>query len=198
MSLTRRDFIGGAASAAVMCGIGGISVAWKGNEDLLRPPGGQSEQHFIGECIKCDRCRSACPENCIGLSGIEDGLLKARSPRMDFHKGLCMFCNRCIEVCPTGALTVFDPAVDKIGVAVLNRDRCVAWKNPGSCIKCQQACAYDAVAIVDGIPVVDESLCNGCGACEYECPALVLTSLAEGQDRGIVVRKVSSTGKAAS
>lgn len=193
MSLTRRDFIGGAASAAVMCGVGGVSVAFAGNENLLRPPGGQTESHFIGECIKCDRCRSVCPEHCIGLAGIEDGLLKARSPKMDFHRGSCTFCDRCIQVCPTGALGEFDESHEKIGVAVLNTSRCVAWKNPGSCIKCEQACEYDAVEIVDGVPQVHEDRCNGCGACEYKCPALVLLSLSEGEDRGIVVRKVGST-----
>lgn len=193
MSLTRRDFIGGVASAAALCGVGGVTVAFKGNESLLRPPGGQDESDFIGKCIKCDRCRSVCPQDCIGLATIEDGLLKARSPRMDFHKGVCTFCDRCIEVCPTGALQPFNPDVERIGLAELNRDRCVAWRNPGSCKKCVDACTYGAISMSDGIPVVDEGLCNGCGRCEHACPALVLLSLSEGQDRGIVVRKAEGS-----
>jgi len=190
MSMTRRDLFKGVACTAVFCGIGGISFVGKTGDGLLRPPGAQDEDAFIGLCIKCDRCRSVCPHDCVGVGRLEDGLISARTPVMDFHRGLCDFCDRCREVCPTGAIGGFDKDVDKIGIAVIREDRCVAWKNPGTCVKCEDACEYDAVSIVDGIPVVDEERCNGCGACEFACPALVYTSLSDGSDRGIVVYTV--------
>lgn len=187
MSLTRRDLIKGAACTAALCAVGGLTYVIKTGDGLLRPPGGQDEGAFASLCVKCDRCRSVCPQDCVGVAGIEDGLLAARTPVMDFHRGLCDFCDRCRDVCPTGAIAPFDKTTQKIGIAVVRTDRCVAWKNPGTCVRCEEACEYDAVRIVDGIPVVDEDRCNGCGACEYACPALVYTSLSDGSDRGIVV-----------
>ncbi|SHK44450.1 electron transport complex, RnfABCDGE type, B subunit [Hathewaya proteolytica DSM 3090] len=37
----------------------------------------------------------------------------------------------------------------------------------GSCVK---ACQFDAIHIVDGIALVDDSKCTGCGACTKACP----------------------------
>lgn len=192
MSLTRRDFVVGIGSAAALCAVGGVPALVGGNDDLLRPPGCQDEAAFIGACIKCDRCRSVCPQNCISLATVEDGLLKARSPKLDYHKGACTFCGKCQEVCPTGAVRSFDPAVERIGTAQLNPDRCVAWSSPGSCTKCMDACGYGAVSFDGGYPQVDVGKCNGCGFCEYVCPALSLRSLPEGEGRGIQVKPVST------
>lgn len=35
---------------------------------------------------------------------------------------------------------------------------------------CKRACPYDAITIVNGLPVVDESKCVGCGSCVVTCP----------------------------
>lgn len=187
MALTRRDFIGVAAATAVLGGTGGLTFLMGNNQLMLRPPGGQNENRLNGLCVKCDRCRSVCPLECISVAHVEDGLLQARTPKLDFHRGYCDFCNRCIEVCPTQALQPFDPSVQKIGVAEVRPERCIAWTNPGSCVKCEEVCRFDAIHFVDGLPVVDAEACNGCGECEFHCPALVYTSLSSGETRGITV-----------
>lgn len=190
MPISRRDFIGTACATAALCGVGGIANCLISDDPLLRPPGGQAEEDFLGRCIKCDRCRSICPTGCIGLAHIENGLLEARTPLMDFEKSYCDFCDRCGDVCPTGALKTFDKETGKIGVAIIQEDRCIAWRNPGSCVKCADACEFDALKIVDGIPVVDADACNGCGKCVYACIALVATSLTQGNARGVTVYPV--------
>lgn len=197
MSLSRRDFVVGASSVAALCVVGGVPALVGSNDDVLRPPGALDEAAFIGACVKCDRCRSACPENCISVATVEDGLLKARSPKLDFHKGACTFCGRCADVCPTGAIAAFAPATPVIGTAQLNPDRCVAWSSPGSCTKCMEACKYGAVSFDSGYPQVDAGKCNGCGFCEYVCPALSLRSLPDGEGRGIQVHPVAAQGGAA-
>ncbi|MCK5836619.1 MAG: RnfABCDGE type electron transport complex subunit B [Desulfobacula sp.] len=40
---------------------------------------------------------------------------------------------------------------------------------------CAAACSFQALAIVDGLPVVDLSKCTGCGKCESACPKGIIT-----------------------
>ena len=94
-----------------------------GEGELLRPPGGQDERALAAACLKCDRCRSACPTGAVAVASVGDGFLRARTPVLDFHKGYCDFCGKCIEVCPTGALRSFDETAEKLGVAVVQKDR---------------------------------------------------------------------------
>lgn len=186
-SVTRRSFLAFAGSAVALTGLGAGAKLWVGDREAVRPPGGSDENAFAGACLKCDRCRSVCPEGAISLSSLEDGLVSARLPKMDYHKGYCDFCNRCVDVCPTGALRAIDPSYEKLGVAIVQQDRCVAWRTSGGCVKCIEACPYEAISLSSDHPVVDAAACNGCGICEYVCPALVLTSFSGGTRRGIVV-----------
>lgn len=188
----RRAFVGGFACVAVTLGVGGLAcVTGRIEESLLRPPGGQDEGLLIGACIRCDKCRSVCPRGVIGVAPIESGLVNARTPIIDFHRGYCDFCDKCVQVCPTGALRAFDETREKIGVAIVQRDRCLAYFN--GCIVCADACEYGAISVdSDGRPSVDAEACNGCGRCVDVCPALVYRSFAGGDRRGI---EVVSTGE---
>jgi ferredoxin-type protein NapG len=188
-SVSRRTFLGIASSIASMLALGGAAAIRKG-KSFLRPPGGQDEASFLAKCIKCDRCRSACPTSVIGIIPAEESYLAARTPVMKFHIGYCNFCGKCVEVCPTQALEPFNIAKIKIGAAKLT-DRCIAWNSEG-CTVCEKACPYHAI-ITDNQkrPIVDESKCNGCGICEKVCPALILRAYVGGTVRGIEVRPLS-------
>ena len=153
-AMTRRSFVGLAAVCAVGAGVGGAGVAFAGEGELLRPPGGQDERALAAACLKCDRCRS---------------------------------------VCPTGALRSFDETAEKLGVAVVQKDRCLSYFQ--GCTVCEDSCAFDALAFVDGHPVVDGDACNGCGQCEFECTALVYGTFAGGTRRGIVVVPPEAAGQ---
>ena len=171
-----------------MCAVVGVGVAFTGESQLLRPPGGQDEDRFESLCLKCDRCRSVCPCSCLTIATLENGVINARTPRIDFHKGYCNFCGKCADVCPTGAiLPGFDPDGDKIGIAVVDHDECLAFRG-GGCERCVDACPYDAIDFSASYPVVDASRCNGCGQCEYVCPSNVLRSFSGSRStRGINV-----------
>lgn len=187
--LSRRGFLCGACSIAGLFAVGGIASATPCNSELLRPPGGQDETRFAATCLHCDKCRSICPEGCISLGTLEDGLVSYRLPKMDFHKGICTFCGECIAVCPTKALQPFDESADSIGIAMVDSEECIAYTQ-GGCQLCADSCIYGAIAISDaGKPVVDESLCNGCGRCEFACPSASLGTYDGSKTRGINVVK---------
>ena len=185
---TRRAFMGFCGAAAAFAGFGGVVKAFDGasETDLLRPPGAQDELRLLASCVKCDRCRSVCHTGVIGVAEVGDGVVRARTPKLNFHRGSCDFCGDCLRVCPTGAIGNFDPEVDKVGVAVVQKDRCLAYYQ--GCVECERACPFEAVELDDaGHPVVNAERCNGCGVCEEICPALVYRSFAGGARRGIVV-----------
>lgn len=186
---TRREFVAGACLLAGTLAIGGVSKAFgSSSTGLLRPPGGQDEDAFLAACLRCDRCRTACPRGVIKLAVVTDGFLEARTPVLDFHAGLCDFCDECIDVCPTGALTSFDPATDRIGVAQVDPGLCFAYTR-GWCDLCKNSCAYGALSFDEfNRPVIDESLCNGCGACVDACQINVFASYSGTGERAVEVR----------
>lgn len=44
---------------------------------------------------------------------------------------------------------------------------------------CQNVCEFGAISIKDGIAVVDESICGGCGLCAKTCPKQVISIVAK-------------------
>ena len=152
---------------------------------VIRPPGGQDED-FLSKCIRCDRCRSICPTNVIGIGGLAEGVVNLRTPVMNYKYGSCDFCGQCIEVCPTGALRNYPGETTVVGRARLT-EICIALRT-GACTKCKEECPYEAISLGEGmIPVIDDDKCNGCGVCEHICPANVLQTYTGRNLRGIEV-----------
>lgn len=187
--VTRRDFTLGVGVACGLVAFGGVSKAFAGDGALLRPPGAQDEDRLLSRCIKCDRCWSICPLDCLKRADLSDGVLNARTPIIDFHRGYCDFCGKCQEVCPTGAIGAFDPSVERIGTARIDEEMCLSYVK-GSCDKCLAACRYDAlVANENGHPVVVADLCNGCGECVFACDVNLFGSYDGSKLRAIEVER---------
>lgn len=209
-TISRRTFVYGATGFVGLLALGGMAPALCGPAALVRPPGGTNEAEFLARCLRCDRCRSACPQNAIAPATLEDGLLHTRTPKMDFHLGACTYCGKCAEVCPTNALAPFSTTGAKtdtsglefrtpnlqvestMGIAVVDQERCIAWDPAsGGCRECANRCPYEAISLdASGRPVVDASLCNGCGLCENVCPSYRLRSYSAQDKRtlGINIR----------
>lgn len=52
-----------------------------------------------------------------------------------------------------------------------------------ACSTCILACKFDAIDYVDGVAVVDEEKCKGCGMCAKACPQGIIDMIpAEGQE----------------
>lgn len=197
-ALSRRSFVAGGVGAVVLVALGGAGSVAGASEPLVRPPGAQDESRFLSLCIRCDRCRSACPQGAIGVGHLEDGLVNMRVPYMSFKRGACDFCGGdplCVANCPTQAIMEgFDPLRDKMGVAVVDSSECLLYRsNSRACSKqCITACPYDAVSYdeTNGTLSVDEQACNGCGACECACPSASYGTYTASGKRGINVKPV--------
>lgn len=191
-TVTRRNLIEGGIAAGALVALGGTVKAFAGEGDLLRPPGAQDEQSLLSLCIRCDRCRSACPTNAIGVGHLSDGIINARVPVMDFRSGFCDMCGgnfKCLAACPVAAIKPFDEHVDKIGMAAIDEDVCQLFGVSAHCnAPCIDSCTYGALSLDgNGRLHLDESACNGCGACENACPASSYGSYDATGRRGINV-----------
>jgi ferredoxin-type protein NapG len=195
--LSRRAMVGGAIGVAAMFAVGGASKALAGESDFLRPPGGQDFANFIGACVKCDRCRSACDREAISVCTIRDGMINARLPKMDFRSGRCDMCDgayKCIVACPTLALAAFNSEQDKIGLAVIDKNECLIYGVSGHCsAPCINSCKWEALALDEADRLVlDQEKCNGCGACEFVCPSDSYKSYSGTGRRGINIEVLQS------
>jgi MauM/NapG family ferredoxin protein len=169
---------------------------------LIRPPGALPEAEFLRRCVRCGECMKVCLTNGLQPSLFEAGVEGIWTPRFDFRSGYCQYyCTLCGQVCPTGALkklTQEEKARTKIGLAYIDKNRCIPYAQGGECLVCEEHCPTPDKAIkfeqVDIMtprgrkrvrrPVIDLKLCIGCGICEYKCPlhdqpAVIVTRLGE-------------------
>ncbi len=139
----------------------------KGRESPLYPPWAPQRQDFERLCTQCNECLRACPEDIIKIS-------QTGFPVVDFSRGECTFCGRCVEACETEALSYKYAQIPWPYRAGVN-SACLAKHNI-MCDSCRDACPQAAIAMNPSIgrpptPVVNDTLCNGCGACVRICPA---------------------------
>ncbi|MBM4452363.1 MAG: 4Fe-4S dicluster domain-containing protein [Chloroflexi bacterium] len=99
--LTRRAFLGLVVEGAIVIGLAGF-IRFLGRKDsFIRPPGARPEEEFLSLCIRCGKCREACPWGLITLVPLTESVISVGTPRLRWP---CPHCMRCIRVCPTGAL----------------------------------------------------------------------------------------------
>jgi len=134
----------------------------------IRPPWAVDEPQFIDRCTRCGDCISACPYDII-----REG--RGKFPRMDFSLCGCDFCRDCVDACNPAALS-YDlqtaPSPWNLKAAILGN--CLSL-NGVICRSCGEACEERAIAFkleLRGVarPLLDNSLCTGCGECFAVCP----------------------------
>ena len=187
----RRQFLTAAAIGVGTVALLGTSVARAlKSPGLIRPPGAQDEGAFLARCLRCSECMKVCPTSGLQPSLGQAGLEALWTPVLASRLGYCDYsCTACGQVCPSGAipkLGLEDKRTRVLGVAVIDRDRCLPWASNTPCIVCQEMCPISNKAIVlsdqrlitrpDGTqdylarPKVVAKRCIGCGICEYKCP----------------------------
>ena len=181
-SLSRRYVVGSLAlglfsALAVKTNPLQAATARKNNR-LIRPPGARPEEQFVQVCTGCGECLKVCPNNALQATFLEAGLAGIYSPRLVPRIGYCEeHCNFCGQVCPTQAirsLPVEEKRRVQMGVAHIDKSRCIAFAKDKICMVCNEQCSYHAILGDDRDdkkrPIVKEELCTGCGICENKCP----------------------------
>ncbi len=170
---------------------------------LIRPPGALGEREFLKRCIKCGECMKVCITNGLQPALLEAGLEGIWSPMLVPKIGYCEYrCTLCGQVCPTGAISELrleEKVKIKLGLAVIEKSRCLPYEHSIPCIVCEEVCPttkkavwFETVKVKDrkgrekhvDQPRVDPELCIGCGICETKCPvksqpAIYVTSIGE-------------------
>lgn len=156
---------------------------------LIRPPGVDDEDEFLSKCIHCSECMQVCATAGLQPAVFEAGLEGLWTPALVPRLGPCDYsCTACGQACPTGAIPLLDLETKReqvIGMAVLDRNRCLPWAYATHCIVCEEMCPVPDKAVrLEDVTVIDEwggevylqqpyvvqDLCIGCGICEYNCP----------------------------
>ena len=177
---------GGAATAAVVAGIMGVSAEaktpriavvhcagsevasrfeYEGVEDCFAAgllQGGPKACVF--GCLGLGSCVEACPFDAIRMEG---GL-----PRINPDK--CVACGKCVSACPRGIIALH-PRTAPVQVLCRSTEKGGAVRKICSvgcigCKKCEKVCPSDAIHVADFLAAVDDEKCTRCGKCVAECP----------------------------
>jgi ferredoxin len=186
---SRRQVLAAVGASAVGVALLGVEpITRRQPATLLRPPGA-TPTDLSALCVRCGACLRVCPTQGLQPSLFEGGVQNLLTPRLVPRLGYCSFpCHACGQVCPTGAIPNLELVVKQhtpLGLASINRDRCLPWAYDTPCIVCEEACPVESKAIkLEEAEVVDargetvrlqrprvvRELCIGCGVCEYQCP----------------------------
>lgn len=159
---------------------------------VLRPPASLPEGEFVQRCVRCGNCMKVCLTNVLQPSLWETGAAGIWTPRLEPSIAYCEYsCTLCGQVCPTSAIreiTEEEKLRTRIGLAVVDRNRCLPWAEGTECLVCEEHCPIPEKAIKReffvnahgqkvGRPVVDPKLCVGCAICENKCPVRPLRAI---------------------
>ncbi len=204
LDLGRRQLLASAAAGAggaLLFATHPLARGRSFSAELVRPPGALREDGFLARCLRCGECMKVCPANGVHPAGLEAGLEGIWTPVMRMTIGYCEYeCTLCSEVCPSGAirpLTLSEKQKIRIGLAWIDRNRCLPYADGRACIVCEEHCPTPKKAIrfqeasVGGVvvkqPHVDLELCIGCGICVNKCvikghPAILVSSAGESRN----------------
>lgn len=182
---------GGVATAKAISEILGVEVtvdekvafvACNGNSEVSK-----SKYNYEGtlSCAGASLLHSGpleCKYGCIGFGDCAAacvfGAITIENNKPIVCEDLCVGCGTCVTACPKGTISLV-PKNHKTLVACSNKDKGVSVVKGCNvsciaCKMCEKQCEVEAIKVIDNLPVIDQSLCNGCGKCITACKRGVL------------------------
>ena len=170
LRISRRRFLGMAATFAVATGLPGLSEIVP-SPSLVRPPGVFQEDEFLGKCIRCRACANVCPVRTIGIAHLEQGLQNVGTPVLAVPAGYCM------------VFKDLEYPTVSYGTAKASAQAGVEWKktheneNAKLCTRCVDVCPTGALQPTNlqqfhlGTAVIYKQHCLSWlyGACSFPC-----------------------------
>lgn len=177
---------GGTATANAISEILGVEVkieskiafvACRGSSDVAKL---KYEYEGIKSCSAASLLKGgplACEFGCLGLGDCAKACsfdaITLENGRAIVCEDLCVGCGQCVKACPKGVISLIDKGTKTL-ISCSNKAKGPAVvKNCGvSCIACgmcEKKCPQKAITMVNNLPVIDYSLCDGCGECKTAC-----------------------------
>jgi len=190
----RRNFITGLCVGLPVAAAAIYLPKKQTKENLpILPPGARPPLDFGAVCHRCYACVAACPSGVLRVELKTDRpLVEWFQPEMNPDYGGCeKSCTNCSQICPTAAIqkiTIEEKDRTQIGIAKVKRKACLGWNDLERCMLCKKFCPYGAIETRMSrekipCPVVNASLCRGCGYCQNVCPAtskaIIVTGVSE-------------------
>ncbi|MDO4484532.1 MAG: RnfABCDGE type electron transport complex subunit B [Clostridia bacterium] len=122
-------------------------------------------------CLGLGTCVRTCPFDAIHID--EEKKIAVVDPEK------CQSCGKCIAACPKHVLELHPVErpvqlmcrAQEFGKAVT--DNCK--KGCIGCRRCEKACKFGAITMVNNLPVIDTEKCRGCMMCAEACPTGAMT-----------------------
>ena len=124
-------------------------------------------------CLGLGTCVQACPFDAIHIDPVK------KLPVVDEEK--CAACGKCVAACPKGVLELAS-VKNEVALLCRNTDKLKAVMEVCKtgcigCQKCMKACKFEAITMVNNLPVIDYDKCRGCRMCAEACPTGAIKAL---------------------
>ena len=124
-------------------------------------------------CLGLGTCAKACPFDAIHIDPVK------KLPVVDEEK--CAACGKCVAACPKHVLELAS-VKNEVALLCRNTDKLKAVMDVCKtgcigCQKCAKACKFEAITMVNNLPVIDYDKCRGCQMCAEACPTGAIKAL---------------------